>query len=334
MNICVKNMAWHEAPSGKSFRLSDEAATSTHHGCIDYCGSSGGTLACLSSAEDAAFATALVEATGESSLAVWIGLFQPSSSDAAEPAGGWVCSSGEATSFADWAMGEPNDGLRNCIDAEENCAQLRPGGVNGSWWDVRCLSTSRCLCESAASSTPAYQAFASELTELSSREAAWEASTPRVTSFEPTTYTMDVHAPGHAACPCLQASERFGTHAADSNASGSAAGSTGGGPHFEWDQSYLQTKGRDPEGNLIGVVDFGRRYGLGCSDHDVRAARGIERGFERETVPSKGHCCSLIIIRLDPRAPAEPQASVGVRRGGRIGGAAALLLRALVLRRP
>ena len=67
-------------------------------------------------------------------------------------------------------------------------------------------------------------------------------STPRVLSYAPTTYSMDVHSPGHAECPCLRESQRFGIRP------------SANGTHSEWDETYMQRR------NELGVdLDFGHR---------------------------------------------------------------------------
>ena len=175
---------YSESPSGKCMMLTQTATA--YRGCADLCGA-GSSLACLSSAGDADYAITLVDNSSNGSSDVFFGLFQPTEDADSEPAGDWICSSGETTAYFNWRTGEPNDGYRDCIPSEENCAALRPG-VNGTWHDSSCLSKARCLCELGASASPAFAAFVEELQELEQRVSAWQASAARHTR---------THAPRH-----------------------------------------------------------------------------------------------------------------------------------------
>lgn len=250
------------APSGKCLWLTD--ASATHHDCDQLCGS-GAALACLSSADDAAYAAGLVTQASEQSsgpssepIEAWIGYYQANSADV-EPWNGWACASGEATEFANFGAKEPDDGFRGCVHSEENCAALWSGennGTTGTWRDSSCLSKSRCLCEHGAAASAAYNAFVEGLEELEGRVVAWEKTTPRVLSFDPTVYSKDIHSPGRAQCPCLQASERFGTRASTR------------GNFYEWKETYKQRKKISDLEEEADYLDFGSRYGIGCADHD------------------------------------------------------------------
>ena len=69
----------------------------------------------------------------------WIGLHQ--TSDAAEPAGGWLWSSGEPLDFESWAPNEPND-----TNGGEDCAVLYPSS-NGLWNDGICSYEEKFIVE-------------------------------------------------------------------------------------------------------------------------------------------------------------------------------------------
>ena len=128
---------------------------------------------------------------------VWFGAYQPLNSP--EPQGGWACSSGEPLSNVA-SRGVTNDGRVPCIHSQENCAALQPKGdavAGGAWQDSACLSSLRCLCEAGATASDLYLAFAEQMAEIQARTATLDAGTPRLTSYNPTTYSLDVHAPGN-----------------------------------------------------------------------------------------------------------------------------------------
>jgi hypothetical protein len=263
------------APSGKCLWLTNE--TGAHHECSALCGT-GHSLTCLSSDEDSAFATALLDQAAQASSA-WFGAFQPLNSP--EPQGGWACSSGESLSNVT-SRGVTNDGRVPCIHSQENCAALQPGGNNaahGSWQDAACLSDLRCLCEVDATTSADYLAFAEEMQAIQARSTSFAAGMPRLTSYNPTTYSLDVHAPGNAACPCLRESARFGTR----------VGASGGG-FIEWDETYLMNKCETSPG-VFTSCDYGRRYGLGCADHDnLKAGNSKWKCDASDPADRSGYC--------------------------------------------
>ena len=59
----------------------------------------------------------------------WFGLHQP----IAGPEGPWMWDCSDTSSFTDWAVGQPDDGLSAIID--EDCGELR---TDGDWNDADC----------------------------------------------------------------------------------------------------------------------------------------------------------------------------------------------------
>jgi len=121
------------------FSLPEQRASSLRQ-CVEWCGELGMTPACIGSAEENAFAAGLVPADDWA----FIGIYQNDTSGA--PAEGWGrCVAGEASGFANWQAGQPNDGL-----VSEECAMMT---ARGHWYDEMCGMppalgyTFRCLCE-------------------------------------------------------------------------------------------------------------------------------------------------------------------------------------------
>ncbi len=95
--------------------------------------SAGGYLVTITSAAENLWITNNVLTTVDSSLHTWIGLYQPSGSP--EPAGGWSWITGEAFSYSNWYIGEPNNFFGNesygHFEGNSNAADGR------RWNDIR-----------------------------------------------------------------------------------------------------------------------------------------------------------------------------------------------------
>ena len=126
--VWLGNGHWYRVedvgPGGISWKDAQAAAASV-----------GGYLATITSAEENAFAYTLArfvpEAwsnSGANGLGPWLGGFQPDGS--VEPAGGWQWVSGETFSYANWAVGEPNN------SGGENALQFMGSGLSmGPTWN-------------------------------------------------------------------------------------------------------------------------------------------------------------------------------------------------------
>ena len=141
------------------FSLTTQRASSLRE-CVEWCRAIDMTPACIGSAEENAFAAALVSDDD----GVWIGHYQQqfghvdSSSD---PAEGWErCVAGEASGFANWdeELGQPSGQSWGLHSA---CAGI---AGNGGWYDSPCVVpamiglTFRCLCEGPSSPTDSFAA--------------------------------------------------------------------------------------------------------------------------------------------------------------------------------
>jgi hypothetical protein len=141
------------AANGRCYRATREWVPQWE--CASLCGPNA-SLACITSAAENAVAARLAARTGWA----WFGLYQRPGS--AEPSGGWdTCSTGEVTSFSNWAPEQPNDLrlLNQACVAFFNDASIH---VDGRWDDVHCSVARPCICEHGASSSPDYDAFAAE----------------------------------------------------------------------------------------------------------------------------------------------------------------------------
>ena len=152
----VPNASWPNQCFGVPISRS-----SSLRSCVTLCGAEGGVPACISSAEENAFAAELV---GDDWA--WLGLYRNDSSGGPEQ--GWRrCVVGNAPLFTSWADGQPNDDY-----GPEDCAIM---SSKGAWLDQPCLPSAlrlkaRCLCAGPANASAALEQ------DLETLEERWEES--------------------------------------------------------------------------------------------------------------------------------------------------------------
>ena len=120
-------IGWIPSPNtGTCFLVPPERSTSLFR-CVDLCNKHGGAPACIGSAEENAFVTAELAASG----GLWLGLYQ--NETGLGPANGWGrCVVGDAPSFTNWSEGQPD----HYHGYQQDCAWVDAG--TGQWRALAC----------------------------------------------------------------------------------------------------------------------------------------------------------------------------------------------------
>ena len=120
-------IGWIPSPNtGTCFLVPPERSTSLFR-CVNLCNKHGGAPACIGSAEENAFVTAELAASG----GLWLGLYQ--NETGLGPANGWGrCVVGDAPSFTNWSEGQPD----HYHGYQQDCAWVDAG--TGQWRALAC----------------------------------------------------------------------------------------------------------------------------------------------------------------------------------------------------
>ena len=118
---------WVASPEGRCYRLTQPV--SSLRACIAECGPAAPPV-CVTSEAEASF---LVLRVALNDARNWLGIFQSNVTD--DSPSGWSCVSGENSTFAAWAGGQPALGEGLGIAGGRTAVPLLPGTADGSGED-------------------------------------------------------------------------------------------------------------------------------------------------------------------------------------------------------
>ena len=118
---------WVASPEGRCYRLTQPV--SSLRACISECGPAAPPV-CVTSEAEASF---LMLRVALNDARNWLGIFQSNVTD--ETTSGWSCVSGENSTFAAWAAGQPALGEGLGIAGGRTAVPLLPGTADGSGED-------------------------------------------------------------------------------------------------------------------------------------------------------------------------------------------------------